>query len=237
MGNRIEKRVTYLDSIETVTTTHYVRDASGNVMGVYVDSMATELYIYGSSRLGLYAGGRYNGQRSLGEKRYELTNHLGNVLAVISDNIGMNTSDSVWATVVSATDYYPFGLEMEGRIWSDTTATYRHAFNGKEKDDNGVWGNVAYGYGFRIYDPVIARFKSTDPLAKSYPMLTLTPYQFASNMPIVAIDLDGLEAMIAIYGGGVTDGRSDQPQFKKEAAQDVARGLAKGQARGVFNCR
>jgi len=32
-----------------------------------------------------------------------------------------------------------------------------------------------------------------DPLTKSYPMLT--PYQFASNTPIWAIDLDGLEAL------------------------------------------
>ena len=31
-----------------------------------------------------------------------------------------------------------------------------------------------------------------DPLAKSYSMLT--PYQFASNTPIMAVDLDGLEA-------------------------------------------
>src|SRR5690606_30323810 len=198
MGNRIEKRVTYLDSIETVTTTHYVRDASGNVMGVYVDSMATELYIYGSSRLGLYAGGRYNGQRSLGEKRYELTNHLGNVLAVISDNIGMNTSDSVWATVVSATNYYPFGLEMEGRTWSDTTsANYRYAFNSKEEDLDGVWGNVAYDYWFRIYDPTIARFKSVDPLTANFAYYS--PYQFAGNKPIMFIDLDGAEFQIPTF--------------------------------------
>lgn len=41
-------------------------------------------------------------------------------------------------------------------------------------------------------DPRIARFLSVDPLTKEYPMLT--PYQFASNTPIWAIDLDGLEA-------------------------------------------
>lgn len=35
------------------------------------------------------------------------------------------------------------------------------------------------------------RFLSTDPLTKTFPMLT--PYQFASNTPISAIDLDGLE--------------------------------------------
>lgn len=49
-------------------------------------------------------------------------------------------------------------------------------------------------YGFRIYDPRVGRFLSTDPLTQSYPWYT--PYQFAGNKPIVAIDLDGLEEYI-----------------------------------------
>lgn len=51
---------------------------------------------------------------------------------------------------------------------------------------------TSYDYGFRIYNPAIAKFLSVDPLTKKFPMLT--PYQFASNTPIQAIDLDGLEA-------------------------------------------
>ncbi|MES2731794.1 MAG: hypothetical protein V4714_08600, partial [Bacteroidota bacterium] len=42
-----------------------------------------------------------------------------------------------------------------------------------------------------ISPEVAARFLSVDPLTRSYPMLT--PYQFAGNMPIKFIDLDGLE--------------------------------------------
>jgi len=69
--------------------------------------------------------------------------------------------------------------------------------NGKEKDPEGMGGGGStYDYGFRIYIPQIARFLSVDPLTKSYPMLT--PYQFASNQPIWAIDLDGLERMLII---------------------------------------
>jgi hypothetical protein len=45
----------------------------------------------------------------------------------------------------------------------------------------------------RIYDPRVGRFLSVDPIAVKYP--ELTPYQFASNTPIDAIDLDGLEAV------------------------------------------
>jgi len=40
-----------------------------------------------------------------------------------------------------------------------------------------------------------SRFLSVDPLTNKYP--ELTPYQFASNTPVWAIDLDGLEGCIA----------------------------------------
>ncbi|MBC7389049.1 MAG: hypothetical protein H7329_07560 [Opitutaceae bacterium] len=65
-------------------------------------------------------------------------------------------------------------------------------FNGKEKDLEGICSvGSTYDYGFRIYNPVIGKFLSVDPLTKDYP--ELTPYQFAANTPIQAIDLDGLE--------------------------------------------
>ncbi len=54
-------------------------------------------------------------------------------------------------------------------------------------------------YGMRIYDPRVGRFLSVDPIAGNYP--ELTPYQYASNTPIWAIDIDGLEA--GLYGGGM----------------------------------
>ncbi|MBT1699185.1 hypothetical protein KK083_19975 [Fulvivirgaceae bacterium PWU4] len=189
LGNRIEKQVVRPDR---TTTTRYVRDANGDVMAVYRDSVLIEHSIYGSDRLGLYHGGRTAGHRTLGSRRYEFSNHLGNVLTVISDNIYMN-ADSAWTNIISASDYYPFGLAMDGRTFSDTT--YRYGFNGKEKDQNGEFGGTHYDYGFRIYNPRVGRFLSVDPLTKEYP--ELTPYQFASNTPILAIDLDGLEAVVA----------------------------------------
>jgi RHS repeat-associated protein len=75
---------------------------------------------------------------------------------------------------------------------------YKYGFNGKHKDNE--WAGVGnhIDYGFRGYDPRIARFNSVDPLTKKYPMLT--PYQFASNTPIAAIDLDGLEAVVVVTG-------------------------------------
>ena len=78
---------------------------------------------------------------------------------------------------------------MPGR---DASASeYRYGFNGKEKDDEVSGNGNQYDYGFRIYNPRIAKFLSIDPLFKSYPWYT--PYQFAGNNPILNIDLDGLE--------------------------------------------
>ena len=67
---------------------------------------------------------------------------------------------------------------------------YRFGFNGKETDkgDEGMGGGGStYDYGFRIYNPSLGRFLSVDPLFKSYAWYT--PYQFAGNKPIIAIDL------------------------------------------------
>ena len=81
-------------------------------------------------------------------------------------------------------------MEMADRTMS--VAGYRYGFNGKEKDPSGEWGSQAiYDYGFRIYNPGLGKFLSVDPLTDGYP--ELTPYQFAGNMPISNIDLDGLE--------------------------------------------
>jgi RHS repeat-associated protein len=66
---------------------------------------------------------------------------------------------------------------------------YRYGFNGKEKDKDA--GEGIQDYGMRIYDNRLGKFLSLDPLSDDYP--ELTPYQFASNSPIVLIDYDGEE--------------------------------------------
>jgi RHS repeat-associated protein len=68
---------------------------------------------------------------------------------------------------------------------------YRYGFNGKENDNEVKGLGSQQDYGMRIYDPRVGKFLSVDPLTKSYPMLT--PYQYASNNPVVNVDLDGQE--------------------------------------------
>lgn len=215
-ANRIGKRVEYNGA--SVIYTWYVRDASGNVVAVYNGAgvgiqyagyslSLKELQLYGSSRLGILncnvdMKAAYNptGVDSFvrGRKYYELTNHLGNVLATVSDKKKgreAGTPDGILdyyeADVVSASDYYPFGMQMPNRTFS--AGNYRYGFNGKENDNEVKGSGNQQDYGMRIYDPRIGRFLSSDPLAKKYP--ELTPYQFASNTPLQAIDRDGAERL------------------------------------------
>ena len=131
-----------------------------------------------------------------GNKYFELSNHLGNVLTVITDRKVWNTEGDIGyysATVSSATDYYPFGMAIRGRKYN--TEKYRFGFNGKEND--GDWGSeMMQDYGMRVYSPAIAKFMSVDPLTASYPFYT--PYQFAANSPVVAIDVDGMESNVLL---------------------------------------
>ncbi len=148
-------------------------------------------------------------------KLYELSNHLGNVLSMATDQklpVDDNGSISYFlAEVISYSDYYPFGSPMSERSWS---GDFRYGFNGKEKDNEGMGGgSQTYDYGFRIYNPALARFLSVDPLRETFSFYS--PYQFASNMPINSIDLDGLEAKLAIACIGYVP--DDDNSFKARA--------------------
>ncbi|KOY84270.1 hypothetical protein AD998_21920 [bacterium 336/3] len=81
-------------------------------------------------------------------------------------------------------------MEQPNRQYTNSEA-YRYGFNGKENDREWGTAGLTQDYGFRLYNPAIAKFLSVDPLAPEYPWYT--PYQFAGNMPIKYIDLDGLE--------------------------------------------
>lgn len=90
------------------------------------------------------------------------------------------------------TDYYAFGQPMPGRTYHISVPNkYRYGFNGKEKDNEVKGEGNSYDFKFRIYDPRLGKFMSIDPMFKEFPFYS--PYQFASNNPILAKDLEGLE--------------------------------------------
>ena len=170
-----------------------------------------EQVIYGGSRLGqinrnkdlTVASGpeTFTSDVRTGKKQYELSNHLGNVLATISDfRIGGDdvtpdgVADYYQAEVLTITDYYPYGMIQPGRNYNADDYTF--GYNGKPFDSEVEGIGVIYDYGFRIYDSRIARFISVDPLTDYYPFYS--PYQFAANIPIAGIDVDGLELKVVI---------------------------------------
>jgi len=179
-----------------------------------------EHHIYGSARIGVhqtaillrtrYASGdifitledvEYTSLYR-GKRHYELSNHLGNVQVVVSDK-RISVCDSELeveyfkAEVLSAVDYYPFGMMMPDRQYyaSNDSSNYRYGFNGQEKDNelSGIGNSVSFKY--RVHDTRLGRFLSVDPLEHLY--CWNSTYAFAENTPIACIDLEGKEKYIA----------------------------------------
>jgi RHS repeat-associated protein len=147
--------------------------------------------------------------------------HLGNILTTITDrrigvyDVLMGQFDHYEPEQYDSREYYAFGSESRrgSNPWT-VIVDSKQGFNNKEKSHK-TNSKTNYDYGFRIYNAGIGRFLSVDPLTSSYP--ELTPYQFASNTPIQAIDLNGLESW-KVIGGGTVNG----PYVYAQAAQSAA---------------
>ncbi|KAA1246527.1 RHS repeat domain-containing protein [Aquimarina sp. RZ0] len=148
-------------------TEHYVRDAGGTTIAIYRDQLPIHLTIYGASRLGIY-------NRVDGSSKYELTDHLGNVRAVVGrDRQGISLQQ------YGQTDYYPFGMPMPNR---NLKGDYRYAYQGQEVDPE--TGKEAFQ--LRLWDSRIGRWLTTDPAGQYN-----SPYLGMGNNPITMVDPDG----------------------------------------------
>ena len=139
--------------------------------------------------MGSYNGKTDKGKRTLGNKKYELSNHLGNVLAIISDNkIGIGTNgvaDYYEPLVISESDYYPFGMAMKERSFSNEE--YRFGFNGMEEDRD--LGEGKTDFGARVGNKETGRWLSCDPLEGYY--VGISTYTLINNNPIWLLEIDG----------------------------------------------
>ena len=187
-GFRLKKESYSLGSLSK--TTYYVRDASGNPLSI-IDvpsgskpTNSEELPIYGASRLGIY-------NRASNTSVYQLTDHLGNVRAVIAKDGAGNA-----AALVHATDYYPFGMPMPNRQIVGGEP-YRYAYQGQEKDPE--TGKEAFQ--LRLWDSRIGRWLTTDPYGQFS-----SPYLGMGNNPMNGIDVDG--GLIILINGLVVPGDS-----------------------------
>jgi len=218
--------------------THYVLDASGNQLAVYMETINTvghllpstpvynleEQDIYGSARIGALQNNitlwTFGGApapststfsvHTVGEKMYEITNHLGNVLTVITDRklqdkFGVDTTgNNVIAyytpDIKSVSDYYAFGMAMPGRSYN--SATYRFGHNGQEKDAEIFDG--AYTAEFWEYDSRSGRRWENDPMFDE----NISPYATFDNNPILYSDPSGLKPgwLARLFGGGGSRG-------------------------------
>lgn len=82
---------------------------------------------------GMADQGAFHMASQIGQKQYELSNHLGNVQATVSDlpfrnqyiPPGIDTLiETTQPALVSAYDYYPFGMLMPGRFVTDTSSQW-----------------------------------------------------------------------------------------------------------------
>ena len=215
-GNRIAKHV-FANNDAWESSTYYVRDAQGNVMSTYTHTTAAdtlegvpvtlatyaqrERHIYGSSRLGMdtrsveliasfFVSPSADGTihtTNADDRVYELTNHLGNVLATFTARKMPLAANGVFTGfsphVTSLTDYYPFGSGMTGRTVTDN---YRYGFNGMEREDEVSGSQKNFTSYWRQYDSRLGNWFSVDPKAISTPWES--PYTAMGGNPILRMD-------------------------------------------------
>ncbi len=109
------------------------------------------------------------------EVRYFLTDHLGSVRVVATDQ----------NNVLERNDYYPFG-----KRWNSASlpiSDNRDRFNGKE--DQVFIGDCLADYGAQMYDRERGRWLTQDPKAENF--INSSQYCFCGNNPISRIDING----------------------------------------------
>ncbi|MBP7477683.1 MAG: hypothetical protein KA797_04100 [Chitinophagales bacterium] len=160
-----------------------------------------------------------------GNKYYEITNHLGNVMATFTDKkrgIDENADGDVdyyQPDMVSSQNYYAFGSLMPGRIYS-IGQVYRFGFNTQEQD------NEVYGKGnlntakFWEYDTRLGRRWNRDPIVKPWESL----YATFGNNPIYYSDVLGLDKDHPNTPNGGTDNPRKYKSPEEAEGGDICKG-------------
>ncbi len=156
----------------------------------------------------------YSGKFVRGNKFFELSNHLGNVLVTVSDKkIGVSTNgttiDYYTADVITANDYYPGGMQMPGRKYQSGSSSYRYGFGGMEKSNEIKGEGNSYTAEYWEYDSRLVRRWNVDPVTKEWE----SPYAAFSNNPILNIDPHGAsDSTYKTPGGGTMRTESSTAQ-------------------------
>jgi len=129
------------------------------------------------------------------------TDHTTSTTFVLSDHLGSSDAvlDKTGALLV-AESFTPFGARRNGATWIGVPSsgdaqqfanTTRDGFTGHEMAD--AVGLVHMGG--RVYDPVVGRFLSVDPIVgRTRDSQSVNPYAYVGNRPVSATDPTGLDA-------------------------------------------
>jgi hypothetical protein len=141
--------------------------------------------------------------RVLGQKQYEMSNHLGNVLATVLDrrtgvfDEGTDTLLYYVADVVNATLYYPFGSSMVS--FSNTEFYYSFGMNTQEKDDEIYGVGNSYSAEYWQYDARLGRRWNNDPR----PNPSISVYACFGNNPTIFNDVMGDSVTLNLTGSNM----------------------------------
>jgi hypothetical protein len=136
--------------------------------------------------------------RHLGEKRYEIKDHLGNVRAVTSDIKNASNYSAVvssWkflADLKSISNYHPYGSLIDEGSWSGSC--YNYGYNGMLKE--GIGKDISHTHFRNLSSGDFVGWWSPDPLEYKFP--SYSPYATMGNNPIRFTDRRGDSAFV--YG-------------------------------------
>ena len=117
---------------------------------------------------------------------WHVRDHLGSVRTVLDITRDTSEVSDPTLAILEQNDYLPFGTRIDlDSLAYDQSNRYR--FNGKEEQVTGSLGLIDYGA--RLYDNLLPRWTTPDPLAEKY--YGISPYAFCNNNPVNFVDLDG----------------------------------------------
>jgi len=137
---------------------------------------------------------------------YSIKDHLGNQRIMFSDADGDGEVSIIDEDneVMQEVHYCPFGMNYDNSLSSpwykyvNPEKDEKFQYNGKEVQDETFLTlegkEIGLGwldFGFRFYDPAIGRFTGVDPISDQFPHLST--FNYASNDPVLNIDLHGLQ--------------------------------------------
>ncbi len=166
----------------SVVKAHYLWGADGRKLNVFDATLRNSYDYMGSLVLaqtnGIWSGEAYFAEGVIrdGQTTYFEKDHLGSVRVTASAS----------GTILGRNDYTPFGKRHSG-IGIQVDHNNRYLFNGKE--DQVIGGLGLLDYGWRMYDPELARWFGIDRLSEKY--RSFTPYGMVAGNPLRNIELDG----------------------------------------------